>query len=494
MLITVIDNLPPEVSAMLQAEYSRNHASIRTKLDFDLSGNALLDAEKIEKLKNAIKKWYVGYGHNSIGDCGTTTIFIENVSLLAAKVIQDNNLYNGQECSTRYISFSNCDIVTPSLLQEKLGEELTDHEKDFTAIMRDMISVSDEVQKELAESFKKERPLREGENENVWLRALNAQAFDVARGLLPAGVTTNLAWTGTLRNIRDNIERMQRHDLFEVRNIADTILANLAEKYPSTFTQAKQEYSEVGDWLNEAEHALNFTTTSALVLENNPETISQVHVKMTTPENHQVGFDFNEVCRTALGLLAHRPKGAQVPYNFNAAAQFYISGYVDFGGWRDLQRHRAGITLFPKLSLNFLIHPWYQNFFDNYLSSELKTKLENTLQHLHTILVNEMAHSACDENKLNSEECAFEFSESHSAYQYLLPIGSVVKINQTFGLASLIYMLETRTSSTVHPIVRKYALNVAQQFLDILPSKISLYIGKDYEGSIHRGTQTILSN
>ena len=60
-----------------------------------------------------MSQFYVGYGHKSIGDCGSITIFIEGCSMLAAKAIQDTKLYNGQEASTRYIDFSQQAMINP---------------------------------------------------------------------------------------------------------------------------------------------------------------------------------------------------------------------------------------------------------------------------------------------------------------------------------------------------------------------------------------------
>ena len=101
--IFVIDDQHPEDLAMLQALYSRSPASVVTHLD---------------KLKQSgsgkfMENYYVGYGHASIGDCGATTVFIEQVSMLVAKAMQDNPLYNGQEASTRYLDFSQQSIVDP---------------------------------------------------------------------------------------------------------------------------------------------------------------------------------------------------------------------------------------------------------------------------------------------------------------------------------------------------------------------------------------------
>ena len=111
MEIYVYDEFDPESEAMLQALYSRSPKSVR---------------EHVEKVRAAgpgkfMDKFYVGYGHKSIGDCGTTTLFFENVSLLAAKAIQDWPRYNGQEASTRYLDFTKQLMVDP-MRTDRSGE------------------------------------------------------------------------------------------------------------------------------------------------------------------------------------------------------------------------------------------------------------------------------------------------------------------------------------------------------------------------------------
>src|SRR6185369_12087365 len=85
----------PESEAMLQALHSRSIGGLRGHLE-------VLERRGAD---NFMKNFYVGYGHKSIGDCGTVSLFIEGVSMLVAKAIQDWPLYSGQEASTRYIDF-----------------------------------------------------------------------------------------------------------------------------------------------------------------------------------------------------------------------------------------------------------------------------------------------------------------------------------------------------------------------------------------------------
>ena len=76
--IFVFDDLPPETVAMLQSLYSRSPRSVLQHIDKARANAASFMGD-----------FYVGYGHKSIGDCGTTSIFIEGVSMLAAKAIQE---------------------------------------------------------------------------------------------------------------------------------------------------------------------------------------------------------------------------------------------------------------------------------------------------------------------------------------------------------------------------------------------------------------------
>src|SRR3989338_1872863 len=103
MKIFIYDEFNPEDTAMMQALYSRSAASM---------------AEHVEQVRKTgsgkfMEKYYVGYGHASIADCGSTTIFIEGVSMLVAKAVQDWPLYSGQETSSRYIDMSKQAIVDP---------------------------------------------------------------------------------------------------------------------------------------------------------------------------------------------------------------------------------------------------------------------------------------------------------------------------------------------------------------------------------------------
>src|SRR3989339_1067927 len=103
MKVFLYDEFNPEDTAMMQALYSRSPQSV---------------IEHVKKVKQTgsgkfMERFYIGYGHASIGDCGSTTIFIECVSELVAKAIQDNQMYSGQQTSSRYVDLSRQPKVDP---------------------------------------------------------------------------------------------------------------------------------------------------------------------------------------------------------------------------------------------------------------------------------------------------------------------------------------------------------------------------------------------
>ena len=108
-----------EAEAMLQALHSRSTGGLRRHL--------MVLADK--GADNFMEKFYVGYGHHSIGDCGDTTIFIEGISMPAVKAVQDNPLFRGQESSTRYLDFSQQPFIDPTRTEK--GEALLEKQRQF---------------------------------------------------------------------------------------------------------------------------------------------------------------------------------------------------------------------------------------------------------------------------------------------------------------------------------------------------------------------------
>src|SRR5690349_2443163 len=119
----VLRNLPEVIKGALFSRYSRSSLGLRSLLlkEFiqgeetafqDIVGKEALKEEKdeqmlaIQKAQNFYDRILDGYGDDSIGELGGAHLAIENVSMLAAKVLEDSRIGGSPlEKSTRYIYF-----------------------------------------------------------------------------------------------------------------------------------------------------------------------------------------------------------------------------------------------------------------------------------------------------------------------------------------------------------------------------------------------------
>jgi hypothetical protein len=143
--------LNAEALAMIQALHSRSIGGF----DHHMESLAQKGPEKF------METHYSGYGHKSIGDCGTATVFIEGVSMFVPKAVQDWQLYNGQESSTRFMDFSKQPFMNPLGTAE--GQMIQESWRTAYLYGLEVLKVS----------LKSRFPINEGEDERVYEKAIN---------------------------------------------------------------------------------------------------------------------------------------------------------------------------------------------------------------------------------------------------------------------------------------------------------------------------------
>jgi len=122
--VFALSGLPEEVIAVLFAYYSRSRDDLRTNLAKLLADEELAVAEGApaarpalhlasEKARAFHEKWVVGYGHASVAEHAVVHLAIEDVSIVASKVIEDLRLASYTEKSTRYVVFDRKSFVAP---------------------------------------------------------------------------------------------------------------------------------------------------------------------------------------------------------------------------------------------------------------------------------------------------------------------------------------------------------------------------------------------
>ena len=421
------DTISSESEAMLQALHSRSTGGIRSHL------------KVLEKTgsDNFMSRFYVWYGHKSIGDCGSITIFIEGLSMLWAKAIQDTKLYNGQEASTRYIDFSQQDIYNP--LESEEGKNLQEKQREF------YLKILPDIETHMRNLY----PLSEWENKKLYESTLKAKVFDVARGFLPAGCATNLAWHTTLRQVADRITTLRHHPLKEVQEIANTLLEAVLEKYPNSFSEKTYEDTE------------NY-------LENYYPTEYYYH----NPGCPNFGLSHNGLdmkrLRKTKNILNSRPNNkTELPTFLDSLGTISFEYLLDFGSFRDIQRHRAPYQRMPLLTTEIGFHAWYIDALPESLRDEAQTHLKN--------ISTAITYLSC----LSPED-----------KQYYTPMWYSMSCHIMGTLPALSYLTELRSTTYVHATLRKVALEMWEYLEKEIG--IKLYLDKSDEMlDLRRGKQDI---
>jgi thymidylate synthase ThyX len=395
--------LSPEDVAMMQALYSRSPALIETHLEKVLT----VGADKF------MSTYYVGYGHRSIGDCGTTTIFIEGVPMLAAKAIQDWPLYSGQEASTRYMDFSNAKISNPLGTSE--GAEIQSRWMGFYYSARPL----------MLDHLHALYPRLASDKENEYERAINARCFDVLRAFLPSGTATNLSWHTNLRQARDHLLRLVQHPDRTVREIATEVGDALKAKYPASFRTFDDPTVNAWTMKTAAAHAYHDQGGGEGVSWS--DTIDSVRLRA-----------YDE-------LIMTRPPRAELPHFLSALGQIETRFLLDFGSFRDLQRHRNGVVRMPLLTTKFGFHPWYLA----QMPDELRERATRVIKYQERD-INQLAADAAER-------------------QHYIPMGYRVSCQVTQSLSAFVYRIELRTGQSIHPTLRSVVQDETREFMRRFP-------------------------
>jgi thymidylate synthase ThyX len=418
-----------QAEAMLQALHSRSTGGIKSHLK-------VLSEKGAE---NFMERFYVGYGHKSIGDCGSATVFVEGISMLAAKAIQDWRLYSGQEASTRYVDFSNQKFLDPTNTKE--GEEILESWRKFYL----------DAQEPVKNHLKKQFPRQNEEDEKIYEKAIIARAFDITRSFLPAGASTNVAWRMNFRQFADEIMLLRHHALAEVRDIAEKTEEVLRELYPSSFGHERFEHTEKynKDWMQ-----------------------GDYYYENLKAQDFELVYDKidREMLSDYKSILENRPMKTELPMAIAECGVVAYEFLLDFGSFRDLQRHRAVVQRMPLLVRTHGFNQWYLDA----LPEDLKKKTEEFI-------------------KLQEERIE-KLGVNKYEEQYFIAMGYRIPCKFSGDLKALVYLAELRSTRFVHPTLVAQILKMIESMKSLF-EKDGLVLHLDDEPNrfdIRRGEQDII--
>ncbi len=341
----------PEVIAVALAKCSRSDTPFDQNVD-DVS---------LEKAAEFHEKWVVGYGHGSVAEHAVSSVAVENVSQVAIKVLEDARLASFTEKSSRYQVFSRERAYTPEAIA-KSGMA-----KEYKKFLDKLYELYEELFPKISALMKERFPKAEELAEKAYEAQTKARTLDVTRCLLPAEAFGSLGMTANARVWEYVISKCLSHPLEEVRGIG-TELRNVLKGEPDMSPDvALQErphptllkYAEEKPYLQEAPAdlaALAKTILPEIPMEAPTRVIMQkddgfAEARIAAALLYRVASVPFEVCyaktkndsplcekilRTAL-----EKRGAHsAPLRELEHAVFTHEITMNYGAWRDIQRHR----------------------------------------------------------------------------------------------------------------------------------------------------------
>lgn len=490
-----LQNLPEVIKGALFSRYSRSSLGLRSLLlkEFILSeetgfneivkvDNFAEQLEAIKKAQNFYDRILDGYGDDSIGELGGAHLAFENVSMIAAKSLEDCRIGGSfLEKSTRYIYFD----------QKVNGEYLFYREPILmTSAYRDLYLETCNL---LFDTYAKLVPLLSANMEAkfpkdhhiskiAYTAALRAKVLDCLRGLLPASTLTNLGVFGNGRFFEHLIQKLMSNTLVEMEELGKEALGELSKVIPSFVrrTDPSSKYQKAYmQFAEQMRNDLKLITEShvfnvreerepgVFLVYFDPDAVFKVAGALLFENSHASLLDLQEYCRNLSeedlarildsACLSRENRRHKSPRALELVS-FTFEIVADFGIFRDLQRHRMLSQARQFLSCDY-------GFFipQEILGTEMEKEYVR----------------AMDQAKKAYDAIASELPEEA---QYVVPMAYNMHWYMHINLRSLQWLSELRSSPAGHPSYRFVAQELVKQVCKAIPQFERFFKFVDFEG------------
>ncbi|MCI5051688.1 MAG: FAD-dependent thymidylate synthase [Simkaniaceae bacterium] len=493
--IFVLRNLPEVIKGALFSRYSRSSLGLRSLLlkEFILNDETAFQSivggtdengeqfVAIKKAQNFYDRILDGYGDDSIGELGGAHLAVENVSMLAAKEIEDCRIGGSPlEKSTRYVYFD----------QKVNGEYLFYREPILmTSAFRDayvdvcnlLFDTYGKIIPPLTEYMEKKFPKEEGVSKGAYTAAIRAKVLDCLRGLLPAATMTNMGVYGNGRFYETLIQKLNCHNLSELQEIGKKSYEELSKVIPSFIrrSESNHKYQNTFTKFKEAMKERTKTLVSALpempavngpmvqMVNHDPEGPVKLAAALLFASSNQSLEDLQAYCKQLPVEELHEILDAAAVERDNRRhkspralehVSFTFSIVSDFGCYRDLHRHRTLTQERQLLTCDA----------DYFVPEEIVgTPMEKLYRH------------AMDEAKKVYDSVAEELPEEA---QYVVPMGYNVHWYFHINLRALQWLTELRSQAAGHPTYRYIAQEMASQVIKAYPEYKRYLEFVDFDG------------
>src|SRR3989344_1315731 len=455
--VYLLTGLPEEVTAVAFAKCSRSPKP------FDEIASELNQ----DKSRKFHEQWVMGYGHSSVAEHAVVHLALENISILATKAVEDTRLASFTEKSTRYQKFD----LNRCYRDERLMQQ---HGPLVESTLNQLFSTYALVHEHVSELIKQKNPREADEKENAYATRINALACDVARYVLPVGTLTNVGVTINARSLEHCITKLLSHSLREMREIGAEMKSRAQQELPTLL-----KYAQKNAFLEETDFLLGNYFSQLHSLYPFSQSLSPPHKKFSNNprENHVSLEEFDsqglDKVLTALlyshsylsrkhvfeivassdkdrkigilnDLMKKRGPKDSVPRAFEAI-DYVFDILLDYGAYRDIQRHRM-LTPLPQL---LTVQQGY---------STPKEIAFVGLKNEYTKVMEETARTV--------EQISSDFPEES---QYLIPLAYRIRVLQKMNLREVFQFTELRSGKKGHSSYRKIAQQMADEVIKVHP-------------------------
>ncbi len=357
-------NLPEAVKGALFARYSRYPGTLRRLFleefaDDVPSGGRPFDGAEGERAAGLYERVFIGYGDDSIAQVGGAHVACEWVSNVLTKILQRGRLAAYLEQSTRYIPYDRPieEIGGYRYYSDaELGPQYREAMDELFGIYSHSL--------ERVQAWAEERwPRGDGQPEGAWRSSVRAKALDLLRGLLPASTLSHVGMYASGQAYEGLLLRLAASPLPEARAFGELMLEELRLVMPS-FVARVDRPDRGGDWIAHLRERREATerVVARLGLDrrggDGAPAVELVHVDGTEDDllvaslYESAGTSEAEIRRRIgaldpieraelIGELAgERRNRRHRPGRGWEAVRYRFEIVSDYGGFRDLQRHR----------------------------------------------------------------------------------------------------------------------------------------------------------
>ena len=369
-----LTDLPEVVKGALFARYSRSPKSIR-RLYLDefvpqlegLSEDADADGDGgIERADRLYQKVFSEYGDDSVAQLGGAHVAAEEVSNLMTKQLEWGRLAAYLEQSTRYIAY---DMRVDGRWRYYRDPDVMagPHAGAYVTHLDAIFATYAELVPQVLEWVRTTWPQDEATSDVVYRNATKAKALDLLRGLLPAATTSNLGMFASGQSYEMLLLRLRSSELAEARHLGDRLLAELRHLIPAFLTRVDRPdrggvWSEylattrrdtralAAELLADADAAPADLVTLTDWSPRDPVAAEQalvtaaLYAHTDLPEaqvaDRVAALSADDRARVLAAYVGERANRRHKPGRALERVWYRFDVLGDYGGFRDLQRHR----------------------------------------------------------------------------------------------------------------------------------------------------------